>query len=395
MVPLRWIVALGVLGVVFLGAIAVAFQDNITRFNLKPRVPYQIYTPPPPPNYGARGAWALWPSSQQEKEEGEVGVDVFYIHSTTYSSRKHWNAPIAMDRADKTLRDVAAPNQAGPFMNVGDLYGPRYRQATLFASFTHKYDGIAAHELAYQDIKKSFEHFLKIRNPDNAIILTGYEQGGLHALGLLQEYFAKDDMLRKHLVAAYVINAPTPLSLFDNALKTIPPCRTAADIRCVVAYIDIQPGFDDEEDRFTKRSLIWEENGALESVTQTPLLCVNPLSWSVSDELIDAEKHIGAASATGLRMSETPPAIAHVTSAQCKNGLLLVDAPSQSFLKRRRWFGDHWRPQDFNLFYHDLAADAVRRSFNLEAVLHEEARFLAPIEEAVDLEVSPVNKVPN
>ncbi len=370
-------------------AVAVVFQDNITRFNLNPRIPYQIYTPPPPPAYGARGAWVLWPA------EADTGLaDIFYVHSTTYSARRHWNAPFTVKAADETLRRVAAPNEAGPFMGLGAVYGPRYRQATLFATFTHKYDGLAARELAYGDVEKAFDTFLQQRNPDRPIILAGYGQGGLHILGLLQHRFAKDDALRTHLAAAYIIGEPVPVSVFDEALSTIPPCANANDIRCVIAYIDLEPEFGDDRRRYQSRSLVWKDDKKLKSLPATPLLCINPLSWTSSEEPVSAENHIGAASATGLRMGATPPAIAKSIGAKCANGVLIVDPPQQSFLRRKHWFGAHWRPQDFNLFYHDLAADGARRVRNLEAALKEESGILDPIEDAVDLDVSPINKAP-
>ncbi len=370
-------------------AVAVIFQDNITRFNLNPRIPYQIYTPPPPPAYGARGAWALWPSAA-----GAGLADVFYVHSSTYAARRHWNAPVNAKRADAILRRVAAPNEAGPFMGLGAVYGPRYRQATLYANFTHKYDGLAARELAYGDVEAAFETFLKERHPERPFILVGYGQGGLHVLGILQHRIAKNDALRTRLAVAYVIGEPTPMSIFDDGLAAIPPCRTPGDIRCVVSYIDLEPAFDDDRRRFRDRSLVWSDNKKLVSLPASPLLCVNPLTWTLIEAPVSAETHIGAASATGLQMGETPPPIAKAIGAQCANGILTVDPPQQKFLRRKHWFGDQWRAQDFNLFYHDLTADAERRIENLNLALEQEARFLAPIEEAVDLKVSPINKAP-
>jgi DUF3089 family protein len=343
----------GLLGLITV--VAVIFQDNITRYRLNPRIPYQTYTPPPPPSYGARGAWAVWP------DDPKSGVsDVFYVHSTTYASGKHWNGPINDPSADALLRRVAAPNEAGPFMKVGAVYGPRYRQATLFAAFTHKFDGLAARRLAQRDIEAAFRVFLMNRQPNRPFVLVGYGEGGLHVLGLLQNVIAPDPSLRRQLAVAYVIGQPTALSLFDDSLKEIPPCRSPTEIGCVVSYIDLEDGFEAEKKRF-QRSLVWSKTGDLISETRAPLLCVNPLSWSVTSELAPPKLHIGAASATGLRMGELPPAIPGATSAQCVKGILTVDSPRQVFLRRRHWFGDQWLPQDFNLFYHDLAADADRR----------------------------------
>lgn len=362
MLTWRRTLALSILaGALLTGAVAVLFQDNIARFQLNPRVPYQTYTPPPPPAYAARGAWALWPDDQSAGQ-----ADIFYVHSTTYASRRHWNGPLTDRVSDAMLRRVAAPNEAGPFMRVGAVYGPRYRQATLFAAFTHKFDGLEARELAYRDVEEAFEQFLRERPRERPIILAGYGQGGLHVMGLLTRRFAVDEELRAHLAAAYIIDEPTPLSLFDDALRTVPPCESKDDSGCVVAYLAVGPGFEEESRRFRQRALVWSPAGQLRSQQRSPLLCVNPISWSISEDRAPVEAHRGAASATGLRMRETPPAIPKTVGAQCVNGVLAVDKPRQSFLRKRRWFGEHWRPQNFNLFYHDLAEDAARRVVNIQ-----------------------------
>jgi len=361
-VPLRAMILAGAgVAVILAGAIGFVFQDNITRFMLNPRIPYQIYEAPPPPAYGARGAWAVWPEDRQSGK-----ADIFYLHSTTYYSDDHWNAPLIDEQADEVLRRVAAPNEAGPFMRVGAVYGPRYRQATLFTAFTHKFDGLAARQLAYKDVAAAFEHFLANRDQDRPLIIVGYEQGGLYALGLLQDYINADKQLRAHLIAAYIIGTAVPLSIFDDRLKNIPPCETPDQTGCVIAYIDIEPGLEDEKRRLKRRSLIWGADKELISLTAEPLLCINPLSWTNTNKRINAEHHLGAASATGLRLDETPPKITRAIGAQCVGGILAVDQPQQLFLRRQKSFGGKWRAQDYNLFYHDLAADAVRRLDVLE-----------------------------
>ena len=109
-------------------------------------------------------------------------------------------------------------------------------------------------------------------------------------------------------------------------------------------------------------------------------MCVNPISWTASEAPAPADGHVGAASATGLRIRETPPAIAKAIGAQCVDGVLRVDQPRQTFLRKRHWFGEHWRPQNFNLFYHDLAEDAARRVRNLEARRARETAEAGPVD---------------
>lgn len=383
--PIIVLTLLAILGVVAAG---VVFQDNITRFIIRPRTPFQISTPPKP-EYGARGAWAVWPSDPAEK-----AADVFYVHSTTYYKKRYWNGPITNYSADRGLQDKAAPNEAGPFMEIGAVYGPRYRQATLFSFFTQKYDGLAARRLAYKDVRTAFEHYLKSADPSRPLILVGYGQGGLHVLGLLKDYFQNDEALRARLAAAYVIGHATPEAMFDGVLSKLSPCNGPKNIRCVISYIDFESDFEDEMRRTRNRELAWTADGSLEPVKNEKLLCVNPLTWTRTTDYVGPENHKGAASATGLKLGDRPAAIPHAVGARCVDGILVVDRPRQKFLRRGKWFGAKWHVQPYNLFYRDLTLDAARRVRLLQARLEQEARILKPIEEPVDLKESPVNKVP-
>lgn len=369
----------------------IVFQDNLTRFFANPRAPFQTLTPPPAPDYRSAAAWALLPDSQG----GESAADIFYVHSTTFYSNAGWNGPIDDPEADKELMGKAAPNEAGPFLLAGDVYGPRYRQATLFGMFTHKFDGFAARKLAYGDVRRAFRDYLKRAGERRPIVLVGYGQGGLYVQGLLTEFFGRDEDLRARLAAAYIIGHPTPLALFEEDLSATPPCLSPSAIRCVVSYIDLESRFDEEMRRWRLRAPTWVEGGELVSTTDSPPLCVNPLTWTDGEAYAPPEAHRGAASATGLQFGSTPPAIANAVGAKCVGGILEVDKPAQAFLRRGDWFGAKWKAQHFNLFYFDLAADAERRIANAAAKLEEEYFNLDPIEESVDVEISPVNTVPD
>lgn len=372
-------------------AAALAFQDNIVRFLISPKTPFQIAAPPRPPDYGAREAWAAWP----DKGAGEGEADIFYIHSTTHYSSTSWNASINDAAANHILKETALPNEAGPFVGLGPIYGPRYRQATLFAFFTHKFDGVAARRFAYQDIRRAFQAFLRDIDDERPIVLVGYGQGGLEVLRLLEEFFQLDEDLRSRLAAAYVIGQATPMRLFQTQLKETPPCEGPNSVRCIISYIDYEPRFDEEMERARRRSMTWTADGDLAASAGAPLLCVNPLTWTMTETHVGPESHIGAASATGIRFGEKPPSVTHALGAKCVDGILVVDPPVQDYLRRRAWFGAKWRAQNFNLFYFDLAADARRRVARLSATIEEESKYLDPIRQTIELRDSPVNKVPH
>lgn len=385
--PSAGVIAAGLAGAGLL-AFAISFQDSIFRFVMSPRTPFQVAAPPPAPEYGARGAWLLWPEAPAK------ATDVFYVHSTTYYRRRRWNAPINHDEADRIRRLIAAPNEAGPFLEAGDVYGPRYREATVYSLFTHKYDGLAARKLAYGDVRRAFETFLAARDPEKPLMLVGYGQGGLHVLGLLTDYFQGEvNPLRHRLAAAYVIGFPAPAEFASRLAPPFPVCERADDVRCLVSFVDFEARFDEEMARARQRSLVWDENGELVSTPGDSLVCVNPLTWTRAETYVSPERHIGAASATGIGFGARPPKLAHAIGARCERGILVVDTPRQTYLRRSAWYGAKWKAQPFNLFYFDLEENAVLRAATLVERMKREPEALAPIGETVDVDVSPVNKV--
>src|SRR5690349_374018 len=126
--PGLWLLraALAVLALVLIAA--AVWRDDIIRTTLDPKVPFQTYDPPPAPDYSQRSAWALRPAGDNGGRRDEPDADVFFLGPTTYDGGRHWNAPYDEPRADRAFRRTMAPNYAGPFIRLGRLYAPRYRQ---------------------------------------------------------------------------------------------------------------------------------------------------------------------------------------------------------------------------------------------------------------------------
>lgn len=384
--------ASGLAAVLALAAIVI-FQDGIVRFFATPRAPFQTSAPPPAPDYATPAAWLMRPPPA---EIDARAADVFYIHSTTYYRRSGWNAPVDDADADAIRRTVAAPNEAGPFSTAGAVYAPLYREATLYSLFTHKYDGIAARRLAYSDVKRAFDRFLAERDPERPLMIVGYGQGGVYALGLLNDYFqGAINPLRRRLVAAYVVGASAPSEFLAGLDPPLPPCAAPTDVRCVVSYVDFEKRFDEEMERVRSRALSFNDAGDIVSGRSERLLCVNPLSWTIDADYQPPERNIGAASATGIEPGTAPPPMPKTVGARCVDGILVVDDPKRRFLRRGDWFGAKWKPQPFNLFYYDLARNAAARTAALIERLKVEPEPLEPISETVDVGDSPVNKVPD
>jgi len=225
-----WLVVLGAV-LVTLGVIASVFWgDDIIKALLDPKVPFGKDNPPPAPNYALRSSWAVLPAPGATP----ASVDIFFIHPTSYPASftsynggRHWNAPVNDHAAMVALSEVMLPNYAAPFDAVGDVYAPRYRQATLYARSTLWDDAIEARQFAYGDVKTAFEDYLARFNHGRPFILAGVEQGGDLGARLLHEAIAPDPALRRRLVGAYLIDTVVPADEYGPG-ALVPPCEAGA-----------------------------------------------------------------------------------------------------------------------------------------------------------------------
>ncbi len=388
----------GVGFLVFLVVAAIGFQNNIFRHAMDPRAPFQTMEQPPAPDYTAAASWAARPS-----EFSEDGAAIFFVHPTTFWGGDAWNAdidnPVAMARVD----DSAIPSYAGAFAPLGDVWAPRYRQASLYASLIHRFDGRLARALAYSDVRRAFATFLAEAPDDAPIILVGVEQGGLHVLGLLQEVFASET-LRQRLVAAYVIDQATPLDLFEGPLGSLKACREPGDTGCIVSWGAIEEDSNQSIEEFRRRSMVWMGDGRLEATEGRALLCINPISGSAAEDYMPPRTHHGAVDATGLALGIEPAPLTAQTSAQCSDGVLLIDRPASPSLRPGWRWGGRFMPRTAFLFYVDARRDAERRlaAFRGAAVAATAAAAEAAAQEsqlpaldAVEIPRSPINRVPD
>ena len=112
----------------------VVFWGQIREAAMDPATPFQTQEPSPAPDYADPKAWALYPAAGEPDT-----VDVFFIHPTTHQGRR-WNAAFDNKDANRRLKTLMAPNYAGPFGEVGRVFAPHYRQASLYTQITLRED---------------------------------------------------------------------------------------------------------------------------------------------------------------------------------------------------------------------------------------------------------------
>ena len=192
----RWLLTSLVAAVAFLGVAFVAFRGDLIRYSLDPKTPFQTYRPPPAPDYAQRKAWFLLPTHPDAPGATEPPADVFFVSPTTYEGGPQWNDPVGDPRADKVFRRVMAPNYAGPFVRLGRIFAPRYRQAGLYSLLTLHDDAKDARKFAYADVAAAFRYWRDHDNEGRPFVIVGVEQGGTLAARLLAEEIAPDARLR-------------------------------------------------------------------------------------------------------------------------------------------------------------------------------------------------------
>jgi Protein of unknown function (DUF3089) len=319
---------------------------------------------PPAPDYADPSAWAAWPGQPSEADSIAPGLpdaalsesqkaDVFFIHPTTYLSADKPNARYDEPGSTHEQIDTGVLRfQASVFNACCRIYAPRYRQAALRA-FTRADERSAARafELAYGDLLRAFDYYLRHENHGRPFLIASHSQGSLHAMRLLQERIAGQP-LAKQLVVAYVVGYYVPLDI------GLAPCASALQTGCFVVWNTVKVGASDS--RRERTHLIWADR-RYQPIGNRALTCTNPLSWTLGGRA-SPDLNLGAlpAVAAGSALRAVVPKL---TGAQCDGAALRVDIP----LGQRRGFSDvlsffgSYHIFDYAIFYTNIRVNARQR----------------------------------
>ncbi len=305
------------------------------------------------PNYFDPSNWAALPTKMDNADQLPVDTmqdtqasaeaDVFFLHPTTYTEKRKsepWNASTFDLDLNKKTDESTILYQASLFNAAGRVYAPRYRQAHISAYFTD--DTVAqkkAFEVAYSDVKRAFEHYMKQYNRGRPIIIAAHSQGTTHAKRLLKEYF-EGTPLQAQLVVAYLVGIQVEANYFSH----IKPCDSATETGCFVSWRTFQKGHFPE----------WHTKGEKVVVT-------NPLTWNSKTNYAADTLNEGAV------LQKFGIIYPNLVDAQIEDGFLWITKPKfpWSFLYRN----PNYHIGDYNLFYLNVRHNAVRR---VQAFLQKE-----------------------
>lgn len=357
-----WIVTALVL-LVCAGALAYRlFAPQLMRAALVPSVSYKEDRTTPGPDYSRPEMWiarpdilsspALW-TPTGVPPAGAPRVSVFFIHPTSYLDKRHWNAPLD-DRESQDRAALFVRSQASAFNGVGEIWAPKYRQATVGAFLTGRDDAKFAIDFAYRDVRAAFDAFLKQAPSDRPIILAAHSQGSFHLARLLAERVAGTP-LAKRIVAAYVVGWPLSATI-DVPRLGLPVCETAEQSGCLLAW---QSFAEPAEPRQLLDIYDASAGPNGRSRAGTPIVCVNPITGIAR----------GAASAKA-NLGSLIPNFA-LTAAEMKPGMVPAHCDSHGFLLIGEDVpemppyvlpGNNYHVFDYALFWANIRADAERRT---------------------------------
>jgi len=286
------------------------------------------------PDYSRLEYWAAHPYKKDPSDSiplplqatsvPDSMVDVFFLHPTTFTAARsqQWNADLD-DSALNALTDRRTILFQASAFNEYRVFAPRYRQAHLRAYYTK--DTISARkafDLAYEDLRASFQYYLDHYNQGRPIIIASHSQGTTHAERLLKEFF-EGRPLGNRLVAAYMIGMAIPPAGFNE----LQPCRDSTATGCIVGWRTYRKNYEPD--------FVQKEKGTS--------WVVNPLNWQTTEEHAPRSMNRGGIL---LNFNKLVPG---VVDAQIHDGILWVNRPhfKGSFLFRTK----NYHIGDINLFY--------------------------------------------
>lgn len=339
------------------------FEKQLMRLALVPSGHYQDVPLPNGANYGQAAMWiarpdlpnnpALWLPPGVRRTNAAPRASVFFVHPTSFTERGAWNAPVD-DAESQNLAALFVRSQASAFNGLGQVWAPKYRQATFGAFLVNNDDARRALELAWRDVLAAYEQFLREAPADRPIILAAHSQGSMHLLRLLQERI-RGAPEASRIAAVYLVGWPVSLTADLPALP-LPACETAAQTHCLLSWMSYAEPADSSQILD-----VWDEtNGPRGARRGTDMLCSNPAT-GIRNGFADPSLNLGTL-VPNPQMTEAemrPRAV----GARCgPRGILLIgENGSLPEMGPYALPGNNYHVYDYALFWANLRADAERR----------------------------------
>lgn len=357
-----YVIAALIVIILALGLTWTLAQDRLMKMTFLPSGAFAPMPASTAPDYAKPASWlaqpgladdpARWlpPGSPPNPAPRAV---VFYVPPTTYMDRDRWNAPID-DKAANDRLALFAQSQASAFNGVGEVWAPRYRQAT-FGAFLAASDprSVQAIDFAYQDVTRAFDAFLAGVSADKPIILAAHSQGSLHLLRLLREKVAGKPVA-KRIVAIYAVGWPISVTADLPALG-FPACATAGQVRCILSW----QSYAEPSDPRQVTAYFDASRGYAGSPRKgTDMLCVNPLTGAEGSAAPASANKGALVPRANLSGADLTPGL---VPARCTAKGLLSIGPEPAGFGNYVLPGNNYHVFDYALFWANIRDDVAAR----------------------------------
>ena len=212
---------------------------------------------PPEPDYTDSTQWYM------VNRGGEA--DIFYIIST--ETNDHMIGKDTCHLAD-TYNPSQRKNMAKEMVAVDSFYSgklnyfsPYYRQVSMNSWGTPE-RAYARLPIALDDVKRSWDYYLKHLNQGRPFIIAGYSQGARATFEILKDM---PDSVYKRFVAAYTIGFKLTQEDVDS-FATIKLAQGATDTGVVIGFNSVR------------------SNDAILYISEGNVACINPVNWRTDAE---------------------------------------------------------------------------------------------------------------
>jgi hypothetical protein len=364
-----WIVAILTMLFIIGALLYRVLETQLLKWVLVPDVEFTEREMPDGRTYRDASMWIARPGNGDDPskwrprgvaEPSSPRASVFFVHPTSFLEKTAWNGPVvdapnceASDTCSQWRAGLFVRSQASAFNSIGQVWAPKYRQATFGAFLTEKDEARRALDFAYKDVLAAYEQFLREAPRDRPIILAGHSQGSFHLLRLLHER-VKGSPEQGRIAAAYLIGWPISPSV-DLPQLPLPGCSRAGQAQCIVSWSSFAEPADPAMIVET-----WEASTGLDGRSRdgSTMLCVNPLTGNAGDAA-DASANRGTLFPNdNLTDAEFRPG---AIPARCgERGFLLIgDSPPP--IGRYVLPGNNYHVYDYALFWANARADAEAR----------------------------------
>jgi hypothetical protein len=342
------------------------FEPQLMKFALVPTSRFQSAPAVDPAAYARADMWIARPDIPNNvslwtppgvKRNGQGRAEIFFIHPTSYLQKSQWNAPLRDPESQWRAR-LFVQSQASAFNDVGEIWAPKYRQATFGAFLTTRADAGKALDFAYRDVLAAFDYFLAHAPKDRPIVLAAHSQGSYHLMRLLAERI-KGRPEAKRIVAAYIVGWPISTTADLPALG-FPACAQPGQARCILSWQSFAEPADP-----TMITDVYDDSRGETGLSRagSPMLCVNPLT-GVRGGAAPANANLGTLVPNEQLTAGTfqTPGVA----ARCDaRGFLLIANPPA--LGPYVLPGNNYHVYDYALFWLNIRRDAAARLATFEA----------------------------